>query len=136
MNVTQVEAAQSAGGVSAFSKELNKLHKPSKCLVEPCPSLSAIGFPRQLSPHYRVANHMSLAFIAQADVDELEHLIFQYQQIEDDEQGDLLDDFVLSATLVRFRSVTRTSLLRINNLPNYAPLWLNQGPIQKLPTML
>ncbi|KAL3156668.1 Protein ltv1 [Trebouxia sp. C0009 RCD-2024] len=59
-----VEAAQSAGGVSAFSKELNKLHKPT-----------------------------------QADIHELEHLISQYQQIEDDEQGDLLDDFVLSATL-------------------------------------
>lgn len=40
-------------------------------------------------------------FAAQADVDELERLILQYQQIEDEEQGDLLDDFVLSATLVR-----------------------------------
>ena len=44
---------------------------------------------------------MSLAFVAQADIDELEHLISQYQQIEVEEQGDLLDDFVLSATLVR-----------------------------------
>lgn len=44
---------------------------------------------------------MLLSFAAQADIDELEHLISQYQQIEDDEQGDLLDDFVLSATLVR-----------------------------------
>lgn len=44
---------------------------------------------------------MLLAFAAQADIHELEHLISQYQQIEDDEQGDLLDDFVLSATLVR-----------------------------------
>ena len=33
--VEQVEAAQSAGGVSAFSKELNKLHKPSKCTTSP-----------------------------------------------------------------------------------------------------
>lgn len=36
--VVQVEAAQSAGGVSAFSKELNKLHKPSKCFITPCPA--------------------------------------------------------------------------------------------------
>lgn len=45
---------------------------------------------------------MPLVFAAQADVNELERLISQYQQIEDDEQGDLLDDFVLSATMVRF----------------------------------
>ncbi len=55
----------------------------------------------------QVANHLSLMFAAQADIDELEHLISQYQQIEDDEQGDLLDDFVLSATLVRFRLCCR-----------------------------
>lgn len=41
-------------------------------------------------------------FAAQADVNELERLVSEYQQIEDDEQGDLLDDFVLSATLVCF----------------------------------
>ncbi len=43
---------------------------------------------------------MLVVFAAQADVDELERLISQYQHIEDDEQGDLLDDFVLSATMV------------------------------------
>ena len=30
----QVEAAQGAGGVSAFSKELTKLHKPSKLTLQ------------------------------------------------------------------------------------------------------
>lgn len=61
-----VEAAQSAGGVSAFSKELTKLHKPT-----------------------------------QAEIDELERLVSHYQEVEDngEGQGDLLDDFVLSATL-------------------------------------
>lgn len=98
----QVEAAQSAGGVSAFSKELNKLHKPSKIvdlvkdviycfLLAHVPSFATQGLP--------------LVFAAQAEIDELERLIFQYQHIEDDEQGDLLDDFVLSATLVRFQHI-------------------------------
>ena len=44
--------------------------------------------------------HSVICHAAQAEVDELERLIAQYQEIEDDEQGDLLDDFVLSATLV------------------------------------
>ena len=44
--------------------------------------------------------HARLCHAAQAEVDELERLIAQYQEIEEDEQGDLLDDFVLSATLV------------------------------------
>lgn len=35
VSVVQIEAAQSAGGVSAFSKELNKLHKPSEYTMKP-----------------------------------------------------------------------------------------------------
>lgn len=55
------------------------------------------------------SNGLPLVFAAQADVDELERLISHYQQIEEDEQGDLLDDFVLSATLVRLPFVRSRS---------------------------
>lgn len=60
-------------------------------------------------------------FAAQADVDELERLISQYQQIEDDEQGDLLDDFVLSATMVRFScAVAKPGSHRCSSVPSHA----------------
>ena len=47
-------------------------------------------------------NNASLWHVAaQTEINELERLISQYQEVEEDEQGDLLDDFVLSATLVQ-----------------------------------
>ena len=62
-------------------------------------------------------------FAAQADVDELERLISQYQQIDDDEQGDLLDDFVLSATLVRSCCALLSFLLASIICPDPRTYW-------------
>jgi len=49
---------------------------------------------------------------AQAEIDELERLVSHYQEIEDngEGQGDLLDDFVLSATLVHLCFVISSHL--------------------------
>lgn len=56
---------------------------------------------------------MNCAVAAQADIDDLEQLLAQLDDVEDNGQGqgDLLDDFVLSATQVSTQKCHTSSCL-------------------------